>query len=201
MTVPSTTRRAGPFTGTGALTSYPFTFKVFAKEDLAVTIADEDGLESTLVLDSSFLVTLNGDQETTPGGSVQYAVSGIATALPAGYSLAITGEGLEYEQTADLPQGGNFNPVVIENALDRQMMLTQLLRDTVTRALQLSVTTPAGVDATLPTPVANNFIGWDSAGSGLRNIAAKHGEYFYRTWPPKPRVPGPKKKKKKGRKK
>ena len=38
MTVPATTRRAGPFNGNGVTTAYPFTFKVFEKADVAVTL-------------------------------------------------------------------------------------------------------------------------------------------------------------------
>lgn len=170
MTVPSTTRRAGPFTGTGALVAYPFTFKVFAKQDLAVTIADSNGLETDLVLDSSFTVTLNVDQEATPGGTVNYAVGGVATALPTGYTLVVTGDGLEFEQTADLPQGGNFSPVVIENALDRIVMLLQRLWDGVRRSMRLPDTASDSVSTVLPAPTANNFIGWDQAGTALQNV-------------------------------
>lgn len=170
MTVPSTTRRAGPFTGTGALVAYPFTFKVFAKQDLAVTIADSNGLETDLVLDSSFTATLNVDQEATPGGTVNYAVGGVATALPSGYDLVVTGDGLEFEQTADLPQGGNFSPVVIENALDRIVMLLQRLWDGVRRSMRLPDTASDSVSTVLPAPTANNFIGWDSNATALRNV-------------------------------
>lgn len=170
MTVPSTARRAGPFTGSGALVSYPFTFKAFEKADLEVTVADTNSIESVLVLDSSVLVTLNVDQDATPGGAVQYASGGVAAALPLGYTLVITSEGLEYEQTADLPTGGNFSAVVVENALDRQMMLTQNLRDSISRVLQLSVTSPAGVDPTLPQPEAGSVIGWNPTADALQNF-------------------------------
>lgn len=118
MTVPATSRRAGPFTGTGVLTSYPFTFRVFENADVAVTTADTDDVETEGVLDSTFLVTMNVDQDTSPGGSVQYAVGGVATALPLGYTLAITGA-TAYTQDTDLPQGGNFNAANVERALDK----------------------------------------------------------------------------------
>ena len=36
MTISSTTRIAGPFTGNGVTTVFPFTFKVFANIDLRV---------------------------------------------------------------------------------------------------------------------------------------------------------------------
>lgn len=170
MTVPSTARRAGPFTGTGALVSYPFTFRVFTGADIAVTTADTDGVETIGVLDSDFLVTLNADQDATPGGSVRYAVAGVATALPANYVLAITGN-RDYAQEADLPQGGAFNARAVEDALDSLEMQIQQIRDSVSRAVQLSVLSPIGTEVMLPIPLAAAVIGWNGDGTGLQNYS------------------------------
>ena len=68
MTVPATTRRAGPFAGTGSSMSCPFTFKVFSAADIQVRKATAAGVES--VVTSGLTITLNADQDTTPGGSV-----------------------------------------------------------------------------------------------------------------------------------
>ncbi len=170
MTVPNTPRRAGPFTGTGALVSYPFTFRVFAAADIAVTTADTDDVETVGVLNSNFLVEVNVDQDTDPGGSVQYAVGGVATALPTGYTLAITGN-RDYSQEADLPQGGAFNARAVEDALDSLEMQIQQIRDTVSRAVQLTVLSPIGTEVTLPIPEAAAIIGWNADGSGLQNYS------------------------------
>ena len=168
MTVPSTTRRAGPFTGTGVLVSFAFTFRVFEEGDVAVTISDADGIETAGVLNSSFLVTLNIDQDTTPGGSVQYAVGGVATALPLGYTLGINGA-REYSQEADLPQGGNFNARTVEDALDSLEIQIQQIRDNVERSVRLTVLSPLTTDATLPIPEAAAVLGWNSDGTALQN--------------------------------
>jgi hypothetical protein len=169
MTLAATSRLAGPFDGTGALVNYPFTFKVFAAADVEVTLRDSTGLEQVAVDGSTCLVTVNADQDGSPGGYVRYAVGGVATALPSGTSLTITGAGLAYTQTADLPAAGNFNPTTVENALDRNTMLVQLIRDEVARALQVSVSTPAGFNATLPVPSAGQILGWNGAGTGFAN--------------------------------
>ena len=174
MTVPSTSRRAGPFTGTGALVSYPFTFKVTDATELRVVVADTSDVESTLVLNSSFLVTLNGDQETSPGGSVQYAVGGVATALPSGYALVVTGENVAYGQASDLPTGGAFSPTVYENALDQLAKQIMTLRDQLGRAVMLADTT-AGVDPSLPVPAASELLGWSVDGASLVNYAPTAG--------------------------
>ena len=76
MTIPSTARKAGPLLGTGAQTAWPFTFKVFAAADIAVTIANSAGTETPLVLGTDYSVTLNPNQDTSPGGTVTYPISG-----------------------------------------------------------------------------------------------------------------------------
>ncbi len=139
MTIPSTTRKAGPFTGNGSNTSFPFTFKVFSTEDVAVTVNDALGAETVLVLDSDYSVTLNVDQEATPGGTVTYPISG--SPLASGLKLSITGA-VAYEQGTDIPTGGDFNPTVLENALDSLSMQIQQLDEAVSRAAVVPVTSP-----------------------------------------------------------
>ena len=164
MTTPSTERKAGPLLGTGAQTTWPFTFKVFAATDIAVTIADSLGVETALVYGVDFNVTLNANQETSPGGTVTYPISGAA--LPVGKRLVIFGN-LPYDQPLDLPSGGNFSPLALENQLDRLTMQIQQLREQVGRAVQVSVTTSANVG--LPPPTASNLIGWNENGDNLEN--------------------------------
>ncbi len=160
MTTPSTPRKAGPYTGNGTTTSWPFSFKVFAASDIAVTVADTVGTESTLVLDSDYTVTLNANQDTSPGGTVTYS-------LPSSYILTITGD-LDYDQTYDIPAGGNFNPAALENALDRITMQVQQLREIVSRAMQIPVSSSAS--GYLPVPDPSALIGWDSDGESLANF-------------------------------
>jgi hypothetical protein len=137
MTTPSTARKAGPFLGTGSQTAWPFTFKVFAASDVAVTIANSEGVETALELDTDYSVSLNANQESSPGGTVTYPISG--SALPVGGKLSITGD-IDYDQGYDIPSGGNFSPVALENQLDRTVMQIQQLKEEVDRAAKLPVT-------------------------------------------------------------
>lgn len=164
MTTPSTPRKAGPLLGTGAQTSWPFTFKVFAASDIAVTIANNLGVETALVLNTDYSVTLNSNQDTSPGGTVTYPISG--SALPTGSKLTIIGN-LPYDQPLDLPSGGNFSPLALENELDRLTMQIQQLREQVGRSLTVPVT--SGVSPSLPSPAASNLIGWNENGDNLEN--------------------------------
>ena len=184
MTISATARRAGPFLGNGAATSFAFTFKVFSSADIAVAIADSAGVETILVLDTDYSVTLNANQDTSPGGTVTYPITG--SALPTGSVLTIVGD-LDYDQPLDIPAGGNFNPVAIENELDRIVMQVQQLREVLARSVQVSITGDA--DPELPLPAANNLIGWNSLGTALQNYAisnlitsASYGDIQYDTF-------------------
>ena len=165
MTLPSTPRRAGPFNGNGSATSFAFTFKVFAEEDIRVVIADVDGVESTLMLNSDYSVTLNGDQVANPGGSITYPLSG--DPLATGETLTAAGA-LEYDQPADIPDGGNFNPTALENELDRIVMQVQQLAEENDRSVRLPVSVD-GVSVELPVPEANELLVWNADATALTN--------------------------------
>lgn len=166
MTIPATTRRAGPYDGNDSATSFSFAFKVFADTDVLVTVADSDGVETELVLDTDYSVTLNGDQDVSPGGSITYPLSG--DPLATGETLVIVGN-IDYDQQAELPNGGNFNATVIEQQLDRMAMQIQQLAELVERGLRLSVTS-SDRDPELPPPSANDVIGWNASATGLVNV-------------------------------
>lgn len=166
MTVPATARRAGPYNGNGSTTSFSFSFKTFAAGDLLVTKMDTLGVETTLVLNSDYSVTLNSDQDTSPGGTITYPISG--SPLPTGHKLTIVGD-LEYEQTTDLLGGGAFNARVIEDTFDRTVIQIQQLEERIDRALLVPVNSTA--NAQLPNPEPSEVIGWNSAGTALQNYA------------------------------
>lgn len=144
MTTPSTSRKAGPLLGTGSQTAWPFTFKVYAAGDVKVTTANSAGVEATLVLNTDYTVALNSNQDTSPGGTVTYPISG--SALPVGSLLAIVGD-LDYDQPLDLPSGGNFSPLALENQLDRSTMQIQQLREEMDRTAKLPATSLESVEA------------------------------------------------------
>lgn len=159
--------KAGPFIGNGVTTSFPFTFKVFDKSEVKVTLAVlATGAESVLVLDTNYTVTLNPDQNTNPGGSVTYNPSG--TPMAATHSLTITSNVLEMQGT-DITNGGGFYPQVIEDALDRAVILVKQLREVISRSLSIPVSSTAST--VLPAPTASTFIGWNATGTALINYA------------------------------
>lgn len=152
MTLPATPRRSPVYIGNGVATAFAFTFKVFATTDVQVLRTNADGSISTLVPGSDYSVMLNADQDTTPGGTIAYPLSG--SPLPSPLSLVILGN-LPYDQTLSLPGGGNFNPRAIERNLDRMTMQIQQLADKAVSA----ITVPTG-ESVPSLPVASARAGY-----------------------------------------
>jgi len=155
-------RKAGPYFGNDATTVFPFAFKVFAAGDLLVVFTNQLGVESDLVLNTDYTVTLNSNQDVDPGGSVT-----LTAPLAVGRRLTIT-SGLEALQPLVLTNNGGFYPRVINDAFDRITMIAQQLVEQLGRSLKLPISSTAS--ATLPDPVPNSLIAWDSLGAGFTNV-------------------------------
>ena len=162
MTISSTVRVAGPFVGNGTASVFPYAFKVFAATDLdVIRLASSTGVESTLVLNSDYSVTLNGDQNSNPGGSVTL----LAGALASGFTLTITSD-IANLQPTDLTNQGGFYPEVITDSLDRATIQIQQISDIGDRTLKIPISDGTGLDMELPTAAqrANSFLAFDSSG-------------------------------------
>lgn len=162
MTISSETRKAGPFAGNGVTTIFPFTFKVFAKTDIKADIVAPNGTAITLVLDSDYSVALNTDQNSNPGGTITYPISG--TPMQAGYSLVGLGD-IPYLQPTDITNLGGFYPQVIEDALDRATIEIQQIAEIAGRAIVVGEAESASL--TLPTAGvrAGGILAFDSSGN------------------------------------
>jgi hypothetical protein len=162
LTISSTTRKAGPFIGNGVTIVFPFSFKVFAKGDVALLLIDANGTETSLTLDSDYSVSINADQTNAPGGTITYPISG--SPLPSTNKLVALGD-LPIEQQTDITNSGGFYPQIIEDMLDRATIQIQQVAETVSRAIVVGASdtsTPA-----LPSSAsrANTILGFDSIGN------------------------------------
>jgi len=70
-------------------------------------------------------------------------------------------------QSSDYEDYNAFPADTVETDLDKRTLRSQELAEDVQRALKYSITAPTG--SSLPTPVANTYLGWDSAGVLLEN--------------------------------
>lgn len=160
MTISSTIRKAGPFTGTGSASTFPFDFKVFSADDLQVVRADFVGNETVLTLDADYSASINANQDVDPGGQITL----LAGPLAIGSTLVVT-SGIAQLQGTDLTNAGGFYPEVITAALDLLTILVQQLQIDVGRALKYSVTDPQSADLPNAASRANKFLYFGADGS------------------------------------
>lgn len=134
MTISSTVRIAGPFTGNGVNATFPFTYKVFDAVDVQVVrLTISTGVETTLTIVTDYNITLNGDQDSNPGGNIV-----LVAALSALYKLTATSD-IANLQPTDLTNQGGFYPEVITDALDRATIQIQQMSDDVDRSLKVPI--------------------------------------------------------------
>lgn len=132
MTISSTSRKAGPYTADGNTRVFPFGFKVFKPEDVAVVQGDDSGVEFS-VAPANYTVTLNANQDNTPGGNVAFSV-----APPTGARIVVA-SAVPNLQPVELTNQGGFYPEVINTALDRSTIQIQQLHEQVSRAVKVGV--------------------------------------------------------------
>ena len=161
MTISSTTRIAGPYTGSGTTGPFTFAFKVFQASDLVVVKREiSTATDTTLTLTTDYSVTLNGNQNSSPGGSITL-VSSISSA----YELTLTSN-IENKQPTDLTNQGGFYPEVITDALDRACIQIQQLASLNTRSLVAPISDGLSTSLALPAADlrANKYLAFDANG-------------------------------------
>lgn len=165
MTVSSADRKAGPFDGNGSQTGFTFSFKVFTTADVLVVVTDADSVDADQVLDTDYTVSLNGDQDASPGGTVT-----MVTAPATGEKVTILSQVGE-TQLVDIPNKGGFHASIVEKAFDKVTILVQQLSEKVTRAV-LQPVGSAIENLRYPAPEAGKVLMWAQDGQSLRNASA-----------------------------
>ena len=162
MTINSEVRKAGPFTGNDTTTVFPFTFKVFSADQVGVVLTNDAGNERYAVQGAEYTVTLNPDQNTSPGGLVQ-----IPAPLATGDLLTITSH-VPYLQHMDLTNRGGFYPRVINDAADRATIQIQQIAERQSRSFVYPVSEEKTA-ASLPSAKqrANKVLAFDAKGQPI----------------------------------
>jgi hypothetical protein len=168
MTINSTTRKTNNLAGNGNTATFPFAFKVFTEADIVVKKLEvSTSVETLLTLGASndYTVSLNPDQNGNPGGSVTLRQSNSNFNLPSGFQLVIT-SALEPLQGTDLTNQGGFYPEVINDALDKSVILHQQQQDELDRSIKFSLTNTIGsLEITENAAArANKVMAFDNAG-------------------------------------
>ena len=146
MTINSTTRKTNALVGNGNTATYPFAFKVFTDADVLVKKLEvSTSIETTLPIgaNNDYIVTLNSDQNGNPGGSITLKSGGNDQNLASGFTIVIT-SALTPLQGTDLTNQGGFYPEVINDALDKSVILHQQQQDEIERSIKFSLTNTIG---------------------------------------------------------
>lgn len=166
MTISSTTRKAGPFDGNNVTVAFPFTFKVFADSDVVAVKTDPANVETTLILTTDYTVSLNADQDTSPGGTVT-----LPSALLTDYKLTLTSD-VPTLQAVELTNSGGFYPTVINDALDRLTIFSQELAEEVNRSVKVPISSTTDPEALVASVTASEASAAESAAAAAASALA-----------------------------
>lgn len=144
MTIASETSRV-TYTGTGSVSTYSYTFKIFNETHLKVSVRDTDNVETELVLNSDY--TVDAATIGSPSGG---SITLTAGSLASGYILIIR-RYVPMTQATDIRNQGTFYAESHEDEFDLLVMADQRQQDELDRSLKLSETlTSSSFDPTLP---------------------------------------------------
>lgn len=159
----SSTTSVVRYTGNNTTPTYSYTFKIFAEGDLLVTSMDTSNVETVLALTTDYTVSGEGD---SGGGSITLVAGNLAT----GYILTIRRVN-DIVQETDIRNQGAYYPAVVEDQLDKMVMIDQQQQNEIDRSVKLPESTAvADFDPTLPTDMVDNAtatIVINSAGDGF----------------------------------
>jgi hypothetical protein len=140
MTINSENRKDGPFTCNGLTVAFPFTFKVFDGDDVLVVLLDSTNVETDLISTADYSVTLNADQDISPGGTVTTVLT-----YATGNFITLSSR-VPFVQPTKLTNSGGFYPSVINDALDRSTIQIQQINEKMDRCVQMPLSGLGSLD-------------------------------------------------------
>ena len=158
MTISSTTVK-NSYSGNGTLTTFNYTFKIFADSDLQVIIRDATATETVKTLTTHYTVTGAGNAN---GGTIVFTTGN----TPSSTETVVIRRAVPQTQAIDYIANDPFPAESHEEGLDRAMMAVQQLQEEVNRSIKLSKTnTMNNTEFTIgSTDRAGKIFGFDSNG-------------------------------------
>lgn len=160
----STTDSKRQYNGNGATTSFSFPYYFFADTDLVVIKTNT----STLVDTTQTLTTHYTISGSPTGGPYLSGANVVMVTAPTSQERLTITRVLTYTQAVDYLAADPFPAETHERALDRLTMLTQQLKEELSRVIKFPASTLLS-DLTFPAAVANKLIGWNAAATALEN--------------------------------
>ncbi len=162
------------YTGNGATTVFPYTFKILDDDEITVqSRVTATGVITTLVKTSDYTVSGVGE---AAGGNITLLD---ATDSPTGTKLILT-RSMPQTQTVDLAEFDAFPAETIEEQFDRAVMIAQEQQEQIDRTIKLD-SSITGVTPTITgTPVANTMIVVNAGATGFEFAStADIGTYIF----------------------
>lgn len=166
MTVSSTTAK-NTYSGDGSTTAFAFSFRILDETHLFVQIKSSAGVITNQVLSTDYTVSGSGNDS----GRTNYTSGNINfVTAPASTDTVIIVRSVPLKQETDYTENDTFPAETHEEALDELTMIAQQLDEELDRAIKVD-SAIAGFNGTLPTPTADQYIKFDSAGTGLESFS------------------------------
>ena len=152
------------YSGNGSTTAFPITWKYNAKSHIVATLRSTTGTETTWALTTNYTLTDPGDTGTLT------AVVAPAT----GETLVISLEPPN-TQSSDIPLGGEFPSVTVEDGLDLAAQRDQKIQSLFDRSLRVPRTdtkTGSALELPIDTSRAGKYLAFDADGDPIASAAA-----------------------------
>jgi len=160
----STTPTPLSYSGNGSTVAFPITWKYNAKSHIVATLRSSSGTETTWALTTNYTLTDPGDTGTLT-----------AVVAPAsGETLVISLEPPN-TQSSDIPLGGEFPSVTVEDGLDLAAQRDQKIQSLFDRSLRVPRTdtkTGSALELPIDTSRANKYLAFDADGDPIASAAA-----------------------------
>jgi hypothetical protein len=160
MSVSSTTRKQ---TFSGGQSTHTFTFRALTSTPTDIKVKKtliSTGVETALAYTSEYTVAIAAD-----------GVGGVVTVSPTVstlYTITVYRETTR-KQESDYDDYNQFPADTLETDLDKELMISQELGESIDRCLILPISVSASVSSELPSPEATKVIGWSVGGLRLCN--------------------------------
>ena len=161
MTISSEAIKSSVFSGNGSTVAFAISFKTFDQGDLVVTLTNTSHVEAIKTLTTHYTVSLNSNQDSSPGGTVTMSVA------PASGEKLVIVNSPNFTQSTDITNGGAFFANVVEDMVDRNTILARRAQEITGRSIQIPVSDATGTTVALPTETlrANKAIVFSSTGN------------------------------------
>jgi len=164
-------------TGNGSTTSFSFSFVINQASDLTVIKTDSSNVESTLT-EGTGTTNYSVSVASYPGtGTITYPAT-LGTELAATETLTLA-RIVDIDQDTDIVNQAAWRPSVVEDALDYGRMIDLQQQNELDRTIKLPISfDETTMDMTLPEPVANGYLVWDSAGTAITTTSSSETQWL-----------------------